>query len=49
VETQLAQHTLLVNLVPMKRNIEVMNEVSIEVENSKRLVCVAETVLRLYF
>ena len=39
----------LVNLVPMKRSIEVVNEVSIEVENSKRLACVAETVLRLYF
>jgi hypothetical protein len=35
--------------VPMKRSIEVVNEVSIEVENSKRLACVAETVLRLYF
>jgi acyl dehydratase len=31
----------LVNLVPMKR--------SIEVGNSKRLACVAKTVLRLYF
>ncbi len=39
----------LVNLVPMKRSIEVVSEVSIEVENSKRLACVAETVLRLYF
>lgn len=39
----------LINLIPMKRSIEVVNEVSIEVENSKRLACVAETVLRLYF
>jgi acyl dehydratase len=39
----------LVELVPMKRSIEVVNEVSIEVENSKRLACVAQTVLRLYF
>jgi acyl dehydratase len=39
----------LIKLVPMKRSIEVVNEVSIEVENSKRLGCVAETVLRLYF
>ncbi|TYK64507.1 MaoC family dehydratase [Colwellia echini] len=39
----------LVNLVPMKRSIELVNEVSIEVEGSKRLACVAETVLRLYF
>ncbi|MBU2871054.1 MaoC family dehydratase [Colwellia sp. E2M01] len=39
----------LVKLEPMKRSIELVNEVSIEVENSKRLACVAETVLRLYF
>jgi acyl dehydratase len=36
----------LVNLVPMKRSIEVVNKVNIEVGNSKRLACVAETVLR---
>jgi len=41
--------TTLMDLVPMKRSIEVVNEVSIEVENSKRLACVAQTVLRLYF
>ena len=41
--------TKLVGLVPMKRSIEVVSEVSIEVENSRRPACVAETVLRLYF
>lgn len=41
--------TRLVGLVPMKRSIEVVSEVSIEVENSRRPACVAETVLRLYF
>lgn len=41
--------TTLIGLTPMKRSIEVVNEVSIEVENSKRLACVAQTVLRLYF
>ena len=41
--------TRLIGLVPMKRSIELVNEISIEVENSKRLACVAETVLRLYF
>jgi acyl dehydratase len=39
----------LVGLTPMKRSIEVVNEVSIEVENRSRPGCVAETVLRLYF
>ncbi len=39
----------LVGLTPMKRSIEVVNEVSIEVEDRNRPACVAETVLRLYF
>ncbi|MCP4076056.1 MAG: MaoC family dehydratase [Gammaproteobacteria bacterium] len=39
----------LVALTPMKRSIEVVNEVSIEVEDRNRPACVAETVLRLYF
>ncbi len=41
--------TKLIALKPMKRSIEVISEVSIEIENSKRLACVAETVLKLYF
>lgn len=39
----------LVGVTPMKRSIEVVNEVSIEVEKRSRPACVAETVLRLYF
>jgi acyl dehydratase len=39
----------LVGLTPMRKSIELVHEVSLEVENSKRLACVAETVLRLYF
>ena len=39
----------LVGLTPKRRSIEVVNEISIEIENSKRIGCVAETVLRLYF
>ncbi len=42
-------HTKLIELSPMRKSIELVNEVSIEIENSKRLACVAETVLRLYF
>lgn len=41
--------TKLVGLKPLKRSIEVVSEISIEVENSSRPACVAETVLRLYF
>ena len=32
-----------------KNSIELVNEISIEVENRKRFACVAETVFRLYF
>jgi acyl dehydratase len=39
----------IVALTPMRKSIEVVHEISLEVENSKRLACVAETVLRLYF
>ncbi len=39
----------LISVTPTKRSIEVVNEVSIEVENRTRPACVAETVLRLYF
>jgi len=41
--------TRLMIVKPMKKSIEIVNEVSIEVENRKRFACVAETVLRLYF
>ena len=39
----------IVNLIPKRKNIELVNEVSIEVEGRKRFGCVAETVLRLYY
>tara|TARA_Y100000590_G_scaffold3809_1_gene5015 strand:- start:1009 stop:1683 length:675 start_codon:yes stop_codon:yes gene_type:complete len=39
----------LKNVVPLNKSIEVINEISVEVEYRKRYACVAETVLRLYF
>jgi acyl dehydratase len=39
----------ITNLTPKRNNIELVNEVSIEVEGRKRFGCVAETVLRLYY
>jgi len=39
----------LIELIPRKSSIEVIDEVSIEVEDKKRFACVAETVLRIYF
>ncbi len=41
--------TRLAKVTPIKNSIEVVNEVSIEVENRKRFACVAETVVHLYF
>ncbi|OUR71610.1 hypothetical protein A9Q78_09445 [Methylophaga sp. 41_12_T18] len=39
----------VINLLPLKRGLEVVKEVTIEVENSNRIACVADTVVRLYF
>jgi acyl dehydratase len=39
----------LLGLTPINRSIEVVNKVSIEVENRSRPACIAETVLRLRF
>lgn len=47
--TRVRARKKIINLTPMKKSIEIVNEISLEVENSKRPACVAETVLRLYF
>ena len=39
----------IVGVQSRKNSIELINEISIEVENRKRYACVAETVFRLYF
>ena len=39
----------LISAIPLKKSIEVVNEISIEMEGKKRIGCVAETVLRLYY
>lgn len=41
--------TKLVDLIPAKRSVDVVSEVSVEIKGSNRLACVAETVLRVYF
>ncbi|WP_371188579.1 MaoC family dehydratase [Thalassotalea maritima] len=41
--------TRLIEVTAQKRSIDIVNEQTLEVENSKRLGCVAETVLRLYY
>lgn len=39
----------VIKLTPMKRGLEVIREVTIEIENSTRMACIAETVIKLYF
>ena len=39
----------LISLVPMKRGLELVREITIEIENSSRIACVAEPIVRLYF
>lgn len=39
----------IIKAVPMKNSIELVNEVSIEIDGRKRYGCIAETVIRIYF
>ncbi|HHA18501.1 MAG TPA: MaoC family dehydratase [Methylophaga sp.] len=41
--------TRVIDIAPMKRGLEIVREVTIEIEGSIRTACVAEIVLRLYF
>ena len=41
--------TRVISLIPMNRGLEVVKEVTVEIENSARLACVAEPIVRLYF
>lgn len=49
VGKQIRARSRVIKLVPMKRGLEIVREVQIEVESSTRLACIAETVTRLYF
>lgn len=40
--------TRIIQITPMRRGLELVREVKIEVENSKRPACIAELVLKLY-
>ncbi|MBL50910.1 MAG: protein dehydratase [Candidatus Marinimicrobia bacterium] len=39
----------IINITPLKNCVELVNEVSIEVEGRKRFGCIAETVIRVYY
>ncbi|MES2673574.1 MAG: MaoC family dehydratase [Pseudomonadota bacterium] len=45
---QIRATTTLKEIVCLKKSIELVNEISVEEKNSKRIVCVAETILRIY-
>ena len=47
--SRIRARTRIVGVQSRKNSIELINEISIEVEKRKRYACVAETVFRLYF
>ena len=49
VGKRIRARTRVINLTPMKKGLEIVREVRIEIENSTRPACIAEVVLRLYF
>lgn len=48
-DSEVRARTKLIDLIPAKRSVDVVNEISVEINGSRRLACVAETVLRVYF
>jgi acyl dehydratase len=49
VGKRIRARTRVIDIAPMKRGLEIVREVKIEIEGSTRIACVAEIVLRLYF
>ena len=39
----------IINVIPLKNSVELVSEVSIEVEGRKRFGCIAETLIRVYY
>ncbi len=46
---QIRARSRIISLIPMKRGLEIVREVTVEIENSSRIACVAEPIVRLYF
>lgn len=46
---QIRARTKLLDLVPMSKRIKLINEVSVEIQNSRHRACVAEVVIMLHF
>ncbi|GGO84698.1 hypothetical protein GCM10011348_31520 [Marinobacterium nitratireducens] len=47
--SRIRARTTLKSLTPAKRSVEMVNRIEVEVEGSGRVVCVADSVLKLYF
>jgi acyl dehydratase len=47
--SRIRARTSLQSLTPSKRSVEMVNQIKVEVEGSGRIVCVADSVLKLYF
>ncbi|SEF64742.1 MaoC family dehydratase [Marinobacterium lutimaris] len=47
--SRIRARTTLKSMKPGKRSLDMANRIQVEVEGSKRIVCVADAVLRLYF
>jgi acyl dehydratase len=46
--SEVRARTLLKDVIPSKRCVDLVSEISVEIKGSKRLACVAETLLRVY-
>lgn len=47
--SRIRARTSLQSLTPSKRSVEMVNQIKVEVEGSGRIVCIADSVLKLYF
>lgn len=47
--SRIRARTTLKSLTPSKRSVEMVNQIKVEVEGTGRIVCVADSVLKLYF
>ncbi|MFM2483067.1 MaoC family dehydratase [Celerinatantimonas sp. YJH-8] len=49
VNSRIRAHTTLKSVTPIKRGLELVKEIRVEIEGTRRPACIAQTVLRLYF
>ncbi|MCK5819447.1 MAG: MaoC family dehydratase [Psychromonas sp.] len=42
-------HSRLIKVTPLKRGLQIEKEISVEIKNTRRPACVAESIVRIYF